>query len=999
MKSRGSAAKGLTLSFLSFLCLPYALAQSCDNYGVQNGSSCTCPPGTGGPSCSDLACGGTLFQGSSRRLTPSGGLANLTSAGCSCESGWGGTACNVCQTADACRVGLNSVSSSSATGGVASLGGAGVNSTLVCNTSPRVYAASHMSCQINNPTLQALYPRPASVNIVRTLDPTLTPLPNVTSFGPTNSAHVSIFYAGVEQFFCRASPCTQTIASSNSADWSCQNLQCSCRNGTNFCSGFLTGTINSLSGSLNVSCSSSSCNFKQSTLQNLVGPSGLALDSCTFGECVRQNVIDSASPGSSGSQTNSTHTSLGSGVIAGLAVVGSLVLASLLLLAYGFFLQRRQRNSLSVDDEGIPVGVEWAGISYLVPGNNSASSFKGLPGSRGGDKVTEARLVLDDVSGRLPAGNMMAVLGPSGAGKTTLIEIIAGKRKSGRVTGHVSFFPTRPTSPDSPVTTSSTSIPTPRIGFVPQQDILPPTLTVSEALLFAARLRLPESTPDKAKQEMVAELMSRLGISHLADARIGYAPDKCKGRGISGGEMRRVSIGLELIARPDVLILDEPTSGLDSVSASRIAQVLYDIAHDPVRPIPVIASIHQPNSHIYQIFDSVLLLSGGHALYSGPGRLAPTEYFAHLNDDAGTGKEGGKGIPLCPPGYNVADWLLEVASEPGVQMSSMVRHPHASAAIGNGATLMEKPKNYPSLTALDSGRSTIGTQGSSKRVGYAATYLTQFQVLAGREMKILRRDKTLFVAHICVACVLGVFCGGLYYKTDTTIAGFQSRVGCLFFLGSLIAFSVLSALHNVVETRPLFLRERSGMYYSPSAWLLSRFLFDVIPLRLVPTIIVSTVTYWMAGLAPEAANFFKFLLVLVLYTLALTLFNFLLGTAINNGGLAILLSALSALYQMTFAGFFVHLSTIPPVLRWLQWLCPLKYALEALTVNEVNSGLTIQDKVQGVPVNIDALLVLKLLFGYNANNYYRDILVLFGFIAGFAAAVIGVVWLKVREQR
>jgi len=116
----------------------------------------------------------------------------------------------------------------------------------------------------------------------------------------------------------------------------------------------------------------------------------------------------------------------------------------------------------------------------------------------------------------------------------------------------------------------------------------------------------------------------------------------------------------------------------------------------------------------------------------------------------------------------------------------------------------------------------------------------------------------------------------------------------------------------------------------------------------------------MAGLSPEAANFFKFLLILVLYSLGMTLYNFLLGTLFQNGGIAILLSALSSLYQMTFAGFFVHLNDIPPVLRWLQWLCPLKYTLEALSVNEVGSGLMIQDTLQGVPVNVSASMIMQL---------------------------------------
>jgi len=965
-----------------------ASAQSCENYGSQNGSSCACPTGFGGPTCSQIGCGGNIFQGSQRSLTPSSSsFANLTAAGCSCEDGWSGTGCNVCQTSNACQVAYAASGAAQSAPEIVSGAQNSQNNTIVCNTSARVWAGSQMSCQVNNPTLQAVYPLSSTLNILRTLNPSLTPIPNATAFGPGGSAYAQLFYAGVEQFYCYADSCTQDTKQ-GSADWNCQNLQCTCRPKTTFCGGGqldLTGAINSLNGTLIISCgtvdvstNTATCQFKQSTLQSLFGSQGLTLNGCSFGECVRQSVIDTAGNATStGNQTGKAP--LNGGVTAGLAVVGSLAFFALLLLVYGMIMQRKIRKGGSSDLAGIQVGVEWSSISYTVPGSGHGL-FK-RPGKSGLANVTNDKTVLDNVTGKVPAGSMMAILGPSGAGKTTLIEIIAGKNKSGIVTGRVNF-PSRNGLSNTP----------PRIGFVPQQDILPPNLTVFEALFFAACLRLPESIRDAEKRELVEELMSKLGISSLRNVRIGYSGDVGAGkrRGISGGEMRRVSIGLELISRPDVLILDEPTSGLDSVSASRIARVLHDIAHDPANPIPVIASIHQPNSHIYQTFDSILLLSHGRALYSGPGLFAPSEYFANFGPEV---------VSACPQGYNVADYLLEVASDPHV---SLFQHTGKATDVDSEKSPVHRTSEADSEKGGEgsgSGAASLPAVSLKKRSKYATLFLTQLQVLAGREWKILRRDKTLFFTHVSVASVLGVFCGGLYFHTNDTIAGFQSRIGCLFFLGALIAFSSLSALYNVVETRALFLRERSSMYYSPTAWLLSRFIFDVVPLRLIPTIIVSSITYWMAGLAADPAHFFKFLFILALYTLVMTLFNFLLGTAINNGGIAILLSALSALYQMTFAGFFVHLSSIPPVLRWLQWLCPLKYTLEALSVNEVGSGLLIQDVLQGVPVDISASLIMQLLFGFGLNNYYRDVLVLFAFIAGFGIGVIGVVWLKVRERR
>ncbi|KAK0492058.1 hypothetical protein EDD18DRAFT_1080115 [Armillaria luteobubalina] len=971
--------------FASFTIL--SVAQSCENAGVVNGSSCDCPTGFGGSNCSQPACGGNIFQGTDRSLTPinSNGFANLTTAGCSCQSGWTGTGCNVCQTTNACASAYSASTSGSSTSS-SGLNGLddGQNRTLVCNNSPRVWAAGQLSCNVNNPTLQALYPLSSVLNIERTLNSSLSPIPNTTSFGSTGSIYAQLFYDGVEQFYCSADSCTQDLSSgaNGSSSWSCQNLACTCRSGTSFCGAVhvsdLTSAINGLTGTLTVNCNplnastnTASCSFQQSTLQMLFGSSGLTMEGCTFGECVGQYVIDNNGTLASSTTVNS-HTHLSGGVIAGLAVVGAFFLAAMIYLGFGVFLQRRARKA---SDNGLGNGnipVVWSDVSYFV---STDQSFFGSFGKKKRDDGNGTKVVLDSVSGRVLPGQMMAILGPSGAGKTTLVDILAQKPKGGRVTGTISF----------PGATK------PRIGFVPQQDILPPMLTVYEALLFAARLRLPESVSDSEKQSRVLYIMDKLGISEVKDSRIGWGDaGGGKTRGISGGEMRRVSIGLELIASPDVLILDEPTSGLDSVSAARVANLLHDIAHDTQHPTAVIASIHQPSSRLYQTFDQILVLSHGHTLYSGPGCFAPVDHFAAVAPGA---------VPPCPQGYNVADYLLEVASDPPLALIQQARSrgvsdspdkaegtSHSNTSVNEVSTSLEK-----GLLAAPAVKRAQPT--------YATTFLTQLQRLSGREWKILRRDKSLFLTHLGIACVLGVFCGGLYYQTGISIAGFQSRIGCLFFLGALIAFSSLSALYNMVEIRPLFLRERSSSYYSPTTWLLSRFLFDVVPLRVIPTIVVSTITYWMAGLAGDAAHYFKFLLVLFLYTLAITLFNFLLGALFHNGGIAILLSALSALYQMTFAGFFVHLGAIPPVLRWLQWLCPLKYCLEALSVNEVGSGLMIEDSLEGVPVNVSATLIMNLLFGFGSNNYYRDILVLFAFIAGFGLGVIGVVWFKVRERR
>lgn len=251
--------------------------------------------------------------------------------------------------------------------------------------------------------------------------------------------------------------------------------------------------------------------------------------------------------------------------------MGGLIGVGLAALAWGWILQRAARKRPFVGGYNGGIDVRWTNVSYFIR-------------SSGGDKT-----ILDSISGNVAAGELMAILGPSGAGKTTLVELIAGKPKSGLFTGSITF-------------PSLTDGRAPRVAFVPQTDILPAVLTVREALTFAASLRLPESLSPERKVALVSAIISRLGLNDVAETRIGATDGT--GRGISGGEARRVSIGLELVGCPDILVCDEPTSGLDSVSARRVVNVLKELARgggglfgsveESSKGVAVICSVHQP---------------------------------------------------------------------------------------------------------------------------------------------------------------------------------------------------------------------------------------------------------------------------------------------------------------------------------------------------------------------------------------------------------------------
>lgn len=157
-------------------------------------------------------------------------------------------------------------------------------------------------------------------------------------------------------------------------------------------------------------------------------------------------------------------------------------------------------------------------------------------------------------------------------------------------------------------------------GYVMQDDLLNGYLTVRETLMYTAKLRLDRSFTNKECQERVEDVMADLGLSHVHDVIVGTPLKK----GISGGERKRVCVGMQLLNRPQLLFLDEPTSGLDSVTALDLLRTFHMLAHgkSESKAVTIVCSIHQPQAKIFNLFDSLILLKGGMIMYQGPRRLA-----------------------------------------------------------------------------------------------------------------------------------------------------------------------------------------------------------------------------------------------------------------------------------------------------------------------------------------------------------------------------------------
>jgi hypothetical protein len=231
------------ISLLAFITI-YVSAQTCSQYGSASDSTCLCPPGfnpsSGSTDCTLPVCGGSLYQPGPAAPGGTGGFGNVTlDSTCGCSSGWAGPGCTVCNSASACTNSLTRFLNSSNSLST------GLNNTMTCSNIPTAFASSEMSCNVVTPLLQSLFPLRSTLTITRTLNASLSPggsnaLTSSRLVGGDGVVYAQLWYEGVEQFYCRAGSCTQTVASSgggsvNGSTWVCPDLACTCRPNTDFC--------------------------------------------------------------------------------------------------------------------------------------------------------------------------------------------------------------------------------------------------------------------------------------------------------------------------------------------------------------------------------------------------------------------------------------------------------------------------------------------------------------------------------------------------------------------------------------------------------------------------------------------------------------------------------------------------------------------------------------------------------------------------------------------
>ncbi|XVF30016.1 hypothetical protein REPUB_Repub16aG0020800 [Reevesia pubescens] len=535
-------------------------------------------------------------------------------------------------------------------------------------------------------------------------------------------------------------------------------------------------------------------------------------------------------------------------------------------------------------------------------------------GSTAGTNTIKEKTILNNITGLVSPGEILAILGPSGSGKSTLLNALAGRlQQSGHgFSGTILANNKKPTKQIAK-----------RTGFVTQDDVLYPHLTVRETLVFCSLLRLPKTLTKKEKVSVAEMVLSELDLSKCENTIIGNSFI----RGISGGERKRVSIAHEMLINPSLLILDEPTSGLDSTAAHRLVSTLCSLAQ---KGKTIVTSMHQPSSQVYQMFHSVLVLSEGRNLYFGKASEAMA-YFESVGFS-----------PSFP--MNPADFLLDLANgvckvdgvseteRPNVKQNLIASYNTLLGPKVKAACMEINPVSAKDSQLMGSHSMASKEHRNNNRVNLS-TWFYQFSILLQRSLKERKHESfnTLRVFQVITAAILA---GLMWWHSD--YRDIQDRLGLLFSIS--IFWGVVPSVNAVFafpQERAIFMKERASGMYTLSSYFMARIIGDL-PMELILPTVYLIVTYWMAGLKPDLVAFLMTLLVLLGYVLVSQGLGLAFGAAIMDAKQASTIVTVTMLAFVLTGGYYVH--KVPSCMAWIKYISTTYYSYKLFINAQYGEG-------------------------------------------------------------
>ncbi|OWZ18175.1 ABC transporter [Phytophthora megakarya] len=583
------------------------------------------------------------------------------------------------------------------------------------------------------------------------------------------------------------------------------------------------------------------------------------------------------------------------------------------------------------DKQFVPVTLAFKDLWYTVP--DPADPKKTID-------------LLKGISGYALPGTITALMGSSGAGKTTLMDVIAGRKTGGNVQGQV-LLNGHPAT-DLAIRRST--------GYCEQMDIHSESSTIREALTFSAFLRQGADIPDGYKYDTVNECLDLLDLNPIADQII---------RGSSMEQMKRLTIGVELAAQPSVLFLDEPTSGLDARSAKLIMDGVRKVANTGRT---VVCTIHQPSAEVFQVFDSMLLLKrGGETVFAGELGDNASEMISYFESIDGVDKLRGN--------YNPASWMLDVIGA-GVgnsngERTDFVKIFKSSAVHERLNTVLDREgvsRPSPSLAPLEY---------NDKR---AASNFTQMKFLLQRFSNLYWRTASYNLTRFGVWLALGLLTGITYLDTDfNTYAGINSGMGMVFstlgFIG-IIAFNGMIPI--AAKERAVFYRERAGQTYNAFWYFFGSSMVEI-PYTFAGVMVFMAVFYPIVGFTGAEA-FFTFYFILTWGVLLQEYLAEFVVFVTPNVEVAEILGMVVNLFTFLFAGFSPPAAALPTGVKWLYHINPFTYTMSALSTvvfgkcsSDGNGSSIGCNQLSNTPPSLPDGITVKEYLEINFRMYHDDI--------------------------
>ncbi|KAL6839179.1 hypothetical protein ACP4OV_031070 [Aristida adscensionis] len=520
----------------------------------------------------------------------------------------------------------------------------------------------------------------------------------------------------------------------------------------------------------------------------------------------------------------------------------------------------------------------------------------------------------------LRPGVLTSLMGVSGAGKTTLMDVLSGRKTSGCIEGNIKISG----YPKKQETFARIS------GYCEQNDIHSPQVTVYESLLFSSWLRLPKDVNSSTRKMFIREVMDLVELEPIKDALVGLPGVN----GLSTEQRKRLTIAVELVANPSIIFMDEPTSGLDARAAAIVMRTVRNTV-DTGRT--VVCTIHQPSINIFEAFDELLLMKrGGEVIYAGPVGQHSSELLKYF--------EGIPGVKKIKDGYNPAAWMLEETAVYQEQMLGV-----------NFSDIYKKSELYERNKALikDLSQPKLGGHDLYFPTKYSQSLFTQCMACLWKQNLSYWRNPLYNTVRFFVSILIALAFGAVFWDLGSKMEHSQDLLNAMgsmytavLFIGVLNSKSVQPV---VAVERTVFYRERAARMYSAFSYAFGQIVIEV-PYALVQATVYGIIVYAMIGFQWTPAKFFWYLFFLYFTLLYFTFYGMMtVGLTPSYHIASIVSSGFYTIWNL-FSGFIIPRPKVPIWWRWYCWICPVSWTLYGLVVSQFGDVTRPMD--DGRPVNM-----------------------------------------------